>query len=691
MRFGKRLHRAGFLTTVLNLCSSGYWDMEMARYWRLVCWDRGERLPRKVDRHWLGGRPHPGLRGDVESGAEQLLGLLSAAIRVEPALLRAVRMLLPHGLADVGTEAAVWGHENIHASTMAFFYDRESIEYYRELFKEQIDELKERVIECIKKHHAHLSEAVRAVEDMIAAALLGRDMETSWGHGFMKRVVKTQYDQTFAQQEGMGKWLDRTTGQVHPAVWEKDNVLTAAWLIRHRDDWEKGRLLPPYGMDPWKAAWVLGLRREAVEWVLRRKGGVFFLDREGWIPGETPDEWSDRGSPAAMLTMGYPWLKISARGSEEEPDYFINSEAWQKVEIIVPIANQVVLDTDHEQVVMESFNRLDWAIEVRRDSYGLSAVFLDNKVERRLYWLCPGKYPVFPLDKEKSKPQSPLTFHCIDRGCWLDEGEFRDLLKYGFRQPGWADAIGVDQYGIYADFSIKQVVQRMRLILPGEFMMGSPENEPERYKDEILHEVTITQGFWMADTDCTQALWQAVTGENPSYFKGNERPVENVSWNHCQEFIDKINGLKPGLNLRLPTEAEWEYACRAGTQTPFWFGENITPEQVNYYSEFPYVGGKKGKYRGETVEVKYFPCNGWRLYQMHGNVMEWCADWYGAYPTESVIDPVGPSSGAGRVLRGGGCLYGGGRCRSAVRSGFVPAFRDFNAGFRLARGQKEAG
>jgi formylglycine-generating enzyme required for sulfatase activity len=255
----------------------------------------------------------------------------------------------------------------------------------------------------------------------------------------------------------------------------------------------------------------------------------------------------------------------------------------------------------------------------------------------------------------------------------------------------WASDWGKNQYGLWVAFTYKNVKQCFRWIKPGTFKMGSPENEPERDDDEILHEVTLTQGAWMADTACTQALWQAVMGENPSAFKGADRPVENVSWNHCREFIDKINGFKPGLNLRLPTEAEWEYACRAGTQTPFWFGDNITPELVNYDGNYPYAGGKKGKYRKETVEVKSLPCNSWGLYQMHGNVWEWCSDWYGDYPGGSVIDPTGPSDGAGRVLRGGSWLDFGGFVRSAYRGGGGPAARSNGTGFRLARGQKEAG
>ena len=125
----------------------------------------------------------------------------------------------------------------------------------------------------------------------------------------------------------------------------------------------------------------------------------------------------------------------------------------------------------------------------------------------------------------------------------------------------------------------------------------------------------------------------------------------------------------PGLDLRLPTEEEWEYACRAGTTKPFSFGENITPEQVNYDGGYPYSGGKKGKNRGETVEVGSFPCNDWGLYEMHGNVWEWCSDWYGEYPLGPVVDPTGPEGGGLRVLRGGSWIDDGGNVRSADRGG----------------------
>ncbi|MBX9637828.1 MAG: formylglycine-generating enzyme family protein [Nitrosomonas sp.] len=257
----------------------------------------------------------------------------------------------------------------------------------------------------------------------------------------------------------------------------------------------------------------------------------------------------------------------------------------------------------------------------------------------------------------------------------------------GFIPPLWASAWGQDAFGFFADLLVHDIRQRFRWILPGSFLMGSPENEAERRTNETQHSVTLTRGFWLADTACTQALWQAVMNDNPSHFTDDPGlPVENVSWLDVQQFIERLNALFPDLQAKLPSEAQWEYACRAETQTPFSFGDNITPEQVNYDGNYPYAGGSKGLYRGKTVPVKSLPPNPWGLYEMHGNVWEWCADWYGDYPREAVIDPSGPGQGDGRVERGGSWSNNAGYTRSAPRYGLELDFRFNSLGFRLAPG-----
>jgi formylglycine-generating enzyme len=265
-------------------------------------------------------------------------------------------------------------------------------------------------------------------------------------------------------------------------------------------------------------------------------------------------------------------------------------------------------------------------------------------------------------------------------------GEPRSALPADF-PAFWACDWGEDGYGLWMAFRYRGIRQQLRWIMPGEFIMGSPESETEHNDDATPHRVILSHGFWLADTACTQALWQGVMGENPSRFQGEERPVEQVSWDDVQDFIERLNTVVPGGGFRLPTEAEWEYACRAGTTTAFWFGDQITPEQVNYDGNYPYAGGRKGLYRKETVAVKALPCNGWGLYQMHGNVWEWCQDWYGRYPEGTVVDPSGPPRGGLRVLRGGSWINDGRFARSAIRVRDEPGLRYDYFGFRLARGQ----
>jgi len=271
----------------------------------------------------------------------------------------------------------------------------------------------------------------------------------------------------------------------------------------------------------------------------------------------------------------------------------------------------------------------------------------------------------------------------------LSTGQRSMFLKRNpaiFPEP-WACDWGQDNYGLWIAFNYKGIRQGLRWIPPGEFMMGSTVSEPERNEDETQHRVVLTQGFWLGETACTQALWQAVMGDTPGRIKGDDRPVASVSWQDCQAFIAKLNADVAGLDLLLPTEAQWEYACRAGTTTPFHFGDAISTDLANFNGNFPYNNGPSGENRAQTVPVKTFPCNVWGLYEMHGNVWEWCADRHGPYPQKTVVDPGGPEEGEARVLRGGSWFGYGRFLRSAVRAKGGPAVRFDVNGLRLACGR----
>ncbi|MCW3131108.1 MAG: SUMF1/EgtB/PvdO family nonheme iron enzyme, partial [Candidatus Methanospirare jalkutatii] len=246
----------------------------------------------------------------------------------------------------------------------------------------------------------------------------------------------------------------------------------------------------------------------------------------------------------------------------------------------------------------------------------------------------------------------------------------------------------------------------------GTFKMGSPSNEPKRDSDEgPVHEVEISRGFWMGKYEVTQGQWQAIMGENPSEFKncGSDCPVENVSWEDCQEFIGKLNGRLPSgaWRYRLPTEAEWEYACRAGTQTALYTGPitirgwNNAPEldAIAWYGGNSCVRYERGWDCSDWPERQY-SCsrcgthpvgrkepNAWGLYDMLGNVWEWCQDWYGEgyYKRSPRVDPKGPASGSYRVERGGGWNVSARGCRCADRSWNDPGWRNNNLGLRLVR------
>ena len=266
---------------------------------------------------------------------------------------------------------------------------------------------------------------------------------------------------------------------------------------------------------------------------------------------------------------------------------------------------------------------------------------------------------------------------------------------------------------VSSKFSIRLGIKFV-LIKPGTFIMGSPSDEPGRGSDEKQHEVILTKGFYLQNTEVTVGQWRAFTisddykseaeregwswgldhgasgkkkgyyWDNPGFEQTENHPVTCISWNDAQEFIRWISK-KDGIIYRLPTEAEWKYACRAGSLTPFSLGKCLVTDDANYNGNYPLSDCPKGEYRKKTVLVASFRPNAWGLYDMHGNVWEWCTDWYAPYSGNKTENPKGPSSGSGRVICGGSWGSVARSCRAANRNVGDPDRRSDSLGFRLCR------
>jgi formylglycine-generating enzyme required for sulfatase activity len=218
------------------------------------------------------------------------------------------------------------------------------------------------------------------------------------------------------------------------------------------------------------------------------------------------------------------------------------------------------------------------------------------------------------------------------------------------------------------------------VLLPaGELLMGSSAKESGRYNDEIQHKVVLGKPFWIGRHEVTQEQWLRVMGSSPSFFKGASNPVERVSWPDCQEFVQRLNKRVAGGGFRLPTEVEWEYACRARTVTRYHGGD-----KDNELAAEAWFSENSG---ATTHPVGVKNANAFGLHDMHGNVLEWCQDWVGDYPTGTVVNATGPISGKERVFRGGCWSFPAVFCRSAIRFGREPEVRWNNLGFRVARTQ----
>lgn len=235
------------------------------------------------------------------------------------------------------------------------------------------------------------------------------------------------------------------------------------------------------------------------------------------------------------------------------------------------------------------------------------------------------------------------------------------------KPPAWSSGCGTDSVGTWADLVVNGSVLRLRWIPPGSFTMGSPRDEADRDQDEVQHQVALSRGFWLGESETTRRFFRAVMGSNPN--GGEELLPVAISFEEGQQFFAKLNDGKPGLGADFPTEAQWEYACRAGTRGP-----TYAPLDAAAW----YLVNSLDAYGNNLVHpVKQKQANAWGLYDMLGNAWEMTRDWYGDYPTAAVKDPPGPSSGNRHVVRGGSCRNAAGSCRAAWRWAEFPQAKGF--------------
>jgi formylglycine-generating enzyme required for sulfatase activity len=617
-RFGRRLRRAGNPITALVPLPPSRWTQELSRLWQPHYWDRGRAGSGRCSNEELSER------------AERLLRLVSIANRVEPGLLRAVRLLLPQGQADAGTEADVWRHPAARSrSSVAMTIDPKAADRWRQELQQEPIELRRRLLALLEAWHACLNRAVWD-EELLSIAEVDSEMA---GHeqvidardrilGLAEAIAGDQWQRD--ERLGLRAWFQRVERRLPDTTWADEvlgDPLRRAWIAVHRGD--PLAEIPP-GLDLRDLDEVLGQPNPPLTWEARQLG-----DKVRFLPGQKGDDAPLAGSPLTPLTP------------------------LEAAHLLVRIA--------------------------------------------------PGPAEPLSLKKQQvgSLPFGPTLQITSDR-------EHRTLSLV--TKPGWATAMGRDRYGLWAEIELRGVRQRMRWINPGRFMMGSPPGEAGRYDNEVQHQVTLTRGFWLAETPCTQAMWEAVMGENPSRFKSPDRPVETVSWDDVQSFVERVNEAVDGIRLRLPTEAEWENACRAGTTTSAYTGElvieglNNAPlldgiawyrgnSGVDFELEDGHDSSKWPEKQYDDSQAGTHPVaqkgrNGWGLYDMLGNVWEWCEDWYGEYPEGQQDDPTGTEKGSLRVLRGGSWFSSARYVRSAYRPGRRPGSRGNLTGFRLARGQE---
>ena len=552
-------------------------------------------------------------RGPVDEQVERLLALSMISRWTQPGLLRALRQCLPVHQADLGTELAIWRASQLRRAAMdGFVIERNAARRYRAAWTDFPAETRRDAWECVLDWHRNLPAELRSAE-ALAHAHMEPSAELSTADREFIAAFAGALRATVADDaslRGMLRRYGRALLGDLPDSVYADDALGAVLQAAWAEAFAGVEIEPPAAIAPEVFQNRVGAPARPV--VLRQQGGRLTTSQ------------SDRGSTIATLMTSEQVWRVTTQKKRTQ----------QAIAQSIPLAGRtsITIETDRSTLVLECIDQPGWAVAIGRDRDGAFADVLIDGARYRLRW----------------------------------------QTGTGWIGPG---GLGADTVGVFEDVRIADIPVRFRLIRAGTFIMGSPGDEEGRYDDEgPQHEVNLTEPFWLAEAPVTQALWQAVTGKNPASFKGADRPVERVSWDDVMQFIDKAEQNHPGLALRLPTEAQWEYACRAGSTTP-------------RYGELDAVAWHGGNSGGETHPVKQKQANAWGLYDMLGNVYEWTADRaYRSYQPGAVTNPTGPEEGSYRVVRGGSWGHSARSVRAAFRGGDPPGYRFGYLGFRLSRG-----
>lgn len=665
--FGREQTAKGCRPIVLMPVPQRMIDSRLLKYFECVVWDRGSSL--KPVKHTDPNAADKSERHKVLT--EALLGRLAPAITIDNALLRSARYIPSDEHLDVGHEAAVWRHPAIVDFGDEFGWQVSDYDKFLDAFSSLPTPEQKSLVALIARSHANYPEVIffEAMQNCLQAALDSVEFSVKNAtRRYLEALIRTQIQEP--NYQGLDQWSGRYRVRQSSEIQGKDNdILAASWglyLKKSAGFGEKVRHPENVDLSLMRLFMVEGTRTTRHE--LRLYGTHFIF---------SPEVEKDLGE------FGKQGVLLGSVSSNA--NFFFHHQSLIRfhnsgfVEAAEAGRRKYRFSTDREKIVVEALIQPSWAMAVGHDAQGLYAESQNQKGEiYRWYWNPPIRRSLTTMNIKSSDKTTHAKSY---RGFWysklLDRPKSPEI-------PTWADSCIRDELGLKARVTLSGTEQWFRWIEPVTFQMGSPETEAGRYERETQHEVRLTQGYWIADTACTQDVWQAVMKENPSKFQGKSRPVETISWDDIQIFLHLSNQQKFALNLRLPTEAEWENSCRAGSIGAFNFDDEPSLKRINYRGTWDHYDEWKEEALQQTSDVKKYRPNAWGLYEMHGNVMEWCEDWFEPFTNKLSFDPKGPEKGESRVLRGGSWVRRGRLCRSAFRNRGASSERDVNFGLRLA-------